>query len=568
MYEDDEICAVIEGYPVLSEPRLDGLAKQEGVARALVEGYKQRGTDILNFLRGDFCFALLHKREQKAFLAVDRLGIRPLTYTLNNRYLVFASSAEAIRRHPGVSTSVDPQALFNYMYFHVVPGPGCAYLGLKRLLPGSFAIYSKGELTTETYWENDYHEDTDTSFENLKGELIDLLDRSIRQHVPGGNLGCFLSGGTDSSTIAGILTRITGKPARTYSIGFRATGYDEIEYARATARHFGTEHHEYYVTPDDVIDAVPRIAQVYDNPFGNASAVPTYYCARLAKEDGVDRLLGGDGGDELFGGNTRYARQWLFSLYSDLPPLLRTGLIEPLISKFPGGSKVWLIRKLRRYVEQASVPMPERLQTYNLLTWFGIDNIFCPEFLEDIDSRQPVITMTQLYENVRAESLLNRMLGLDLKITLADNDLPKVTKMCELAGVEVAFPLLDDDLIAFSAKLPVNSKVKRTHLRYFFKQALRDFLPRETLAKPKHGFGLPFGPWFQTNVRLREMALDNLHDLTLRHIIQPQFITELVDNRLSTHPPYYGTMIWILMMLEQWFKEHIEGKRKAKSAGS
>src|SRR5207344_3000253 len=174
----------------------------------------------------------------------------------------------------------------------------------------------------------------------LKKDFLEVLRESVREAAQDGTVGTFLSGGTDSSTIAGMLGEVTGSPARTYSIGFEAQGYDEMHYARIAARHFGARHHEYYVTPDDVVSAIPQIAAVHDQPFGNASAVPTYYCARLAKEDGIDTLLGGDGGDELFGGNERYAKQHLYSLYSDLPLFLRKCLIEPIAFALPEGDGI------------------------------------------------------------------------------------------------------------------------------------------------------------------------------------------------------------------------------------
>jgi asparagine synthase (glutamine-hydrolysing) len=253
-----------------------------------------------------------------------------------------------------------------------------------------------------------------------------------------------------------------------------------MHFARIAARHFGTKHNEYYVTPDDVVTAIPRIAAVHDQPFGNSSAVPTYYCAKLAKNDGVDTLLGGDGGDELFGGNERYAKQYLYSLYSDLPRALRKGLIEPVAFLAP---EFGIVGKVQRYIRNASLPMPARYDNYNLLERLGAGNIFVPEFLGAIDTLQPRLMLEHAYEGARALSLINRMLALDLRFTLADNDLPKVTRSCELAGVEARYPLLSDSIVAFSAGLSPYLKLKGTRLRYFFKEALRGFLPDEIIAK-------------------------------------------------------------------------------------
>ena len=325
-----------------------------------------------------------------------------------------------------------------------------------------------------------------------------------------------------------------------------------MEYARIAAKHFGTQHHEYYVTPDDVVTAIPKIATVHDQPFGNASAVPTFYCAKLAKSDGIDVLLGGDGGDELFGGNERYAKQHLYSLYSDLPKALRKGAIEPVAFLLP---EIGIIGKAQRYMRNASLPMPLRYDNYNLLERLGPSNVFTDEFLATVNPQRPRTEMARIYHQAHAGTLINQMLALDFKYTLADNDLPKVTRSCELAGIEVSYPMLGDAVVAFSSSLAPGLKLKGTRLRYFFKEALRGFLPDAILTKTKHGFGLPTGVWLNTHPPLRALAMDSLSDLDKRRIIRPDFINDLTTRHIQNHTAYYGTMVWILVMLEQWCKQ-------------
>jgi asparagine synthase (glutamine-hydrolysing) len=366
-------------------------------------------------------------------------------------------------------------------------------------------------------------------------------------------VGAFLSGGTDSSTVTGMIGVVTGQAPRSFSIGFDAQGYDEMDFARIAARHFHSEHHEYYVTPGDVADAVPRIAAAYDQPFGNASAVPTYYCARLAKEHGVERLLGGDGGDELFGGNSRYAKQQVLARYWMIPAAARSHLIEPLLRP-AAFSRVPIVRKAKSYVEQARPPMPERYESYNLLERLGAERVFTSDFLAGVDRARPHTLMRVPFEAAHAKTLINQMLAIDAKFTLADSDLPKVTRMCELAGVDVAFPMLDDRVVSFAAGLPPHLKLKGTRLRYFFKEALRDFLPPEVIVKRKQGFGLPVGPWLQCHPPLTELARASCDSLRGRGIVRGEFLDWLWRNGLGTHPAYYGAMAWVLMMLGQWFE--------------
>lgn len=554
VFRDDKQLVAVWGRARFTGAELAGFAQHHGIAQALAEGYARKRTDVFAALSGSFALAILDGRSGEAVLAIDRMGTRPLCYSVAGDKLVFGSTLDAIGAFPRISPEINRQAIYDYVYFHMVPGPQTIHAGCHRLLPGTSLLWRNGRIDIRSYWEMRYTENEERPFPELKESFLALLRESVREAAGSGPTGTFLSGGTDSSTIAGILGDVTGQPARTYSIGFEARGYDEMQYARIAARHFGTRHHEYYVTPDNVVAAIPQIAAVHDQPFGNSSAVPTFYCAKLAKDDGVETLLGGDGGDELFGGNARYAKQYLYSLYSDLPHALRKGLVEPIAFLLP--SDIGIAGKVRRYIEHASLPMPARYDNYNLLERLGATSVFTREFLDGVDQGLPSARMAETYCGAHAQSLINRMLALDLKYTLADNDLPKVTRSCELARVDVGFPLLSDSIVTFSASLPPRLKLKGTRLRYFFKEALRGFLPDEIIAKSKHGFGLPFGPWLETHRPLRQIALDSLADLKKRQIVRPEFIDELTSVHVRSHADYYGTMVWVLMMLEQWFRQH------------
>ena len=553
VFQDDGRLVAVWGRAHFADAELAKLARRDGIAQALALGYSRKRKDVIAALAGSFALAILDNRNGEAVLAIDRMGTHRLCCNVTGGKLVFGSTLDAISAFPGTSLEADSQAIYDYVHFHMVPAPATIQTGVRRLLPGEYLSFAHGRIDTGRYWEMHFVENERRTFPELKENFLTVMRDSVREAAAHGSVGAFLSGGTDSSTIAGMLCEVSGAPARTYSIGFAAEGFDEMEYARIAARHFGTHHHEYYVTPDDVVTAIPAIAACFDQPFGNSSAVPTYYCAKLAKEDGVQTLLGGDGGDELFGGNTRYAKQYLYSLYSDLPQRLRTGLIEPIAFAFP---EISVVGKAQRYMRNAMLPMPARYDNYNLLERLGAANVFTAEFLGTVDPQLPQALTARTYQEAHAGTLINRMLALDLKYTLADNDLPKVTGACELAGVDVRFPMLDDAVVAFSATLAPGLKLKGTRLRYFFKQALRGFLPDQIITKTKHGFGLPFGLWLQTHPPLQQIALDSLADLKKRGIVRPEFIDELTSTRVESHADYYGTMVWVLMMLEQWFKHH------------
>ena len=553
LYQDADGCVLVAGRPRWRDAGLPHGLKD--FARQCLDRYRQEGTDVLQSIAGSFALALALESGRKGLIAVDRMGVFSVHYRAVDGAVLFGSSADLVR-NLSETTDIDTQSLFNYISFHIVPGPTTIYRGQLRIEPGGFVSVSDGRVAADRYWRPDYDEGASQDLDALAGEFRRLLERSVSELADGERTGTFLSGGTDSSTVAGILTRMRQRPARTYSIGFRAEGYDEMGYARIAARHFGTEHHEYYVTPEDVGALAPRLAAFCDQPFGNASAVPTYYCAHLAKSDGVDLMLGGDGGDELFGGNERYATQAIYDWYARVPRFVREGLLEPVANRIPGEFPVALVRKGASYVRQAATPLPQRLHIYNMLNREPLTELFTRGFLEKIDPSVPMSRLTGIYEGARARGSLNRMLALDLEFTLADNDLYKVSRTCELAGVRVAYPMLDDDLVAFSLHLPARLKLRGTRLRYFFKQALRDFLPDEIIRKRKHGFGLPIGIWMRSHQPLRELAYDSIRAFGRRGIIRPEFAERMIAEHESADAVYWGSEIWSLTQLELWLQAH------------
>ena len=550
LFEDDGLFLALAGHPRLANEQRRSAEPAE-LARVL----RSRGKGALSSIGGDFALAVWDAHRRRGLLAIDRIGAHQLVYARGADSLAFASTLDMLGAYPGVQRRLSQQGIFDYLFYHVSPGPGTIFAGLQRVAPGHCVEFGPGAPTAPSaYWAIRFEEQRDPDTALLKEEFVALMQGAVNEASEGAPTGAFLSGGTDSSTVSGMLARVGDTPARTFSIGFDVEGYDEMEYARIAAKHFGCEHHEYYVTPQDVVDALPKIAASYDQPFGNASAIPTYYCAKFAREHGVTRLLAGDGGDELFGGNSRYAKQHLLGLYQNLPAALRRSLIEPLLLSSTLGQGIAPLRKLRSYVEQARPPMPQRYESYNLLMHLGNANVFTPEFLAAVDPEHPHKLMAEAHAPYAGASLINQMLAIDLRFILADGDLPKVTHMCELADMDVAFPILDDRVIAFSQKLPANMKLRGTELRWFFKHALLDFLPPAVITKQKHGFGLPVGAWLIGHKPLFDLAADSIGVLRHRGIVQPRFIDDLLGTRLREHPAYFGTMVWVLMMLGLWLE--------------
>lgn len=545
--------ALLLGRPRFGDAALQALADAGDSAGAWARAFAAAASPAHALARvsGDFAVAL-REPSGRIVLAVDRFAAQTLCYRIVDGSLRFAERADALADG---ATPIDAQAVFDYLYFHMIPSPRTIFTGVLRLPAGHCAVYEHGRLTVTPYWVPEFSEPRSASFEPLKREFLQLLEQSVARELDGSKPACFLSGGTDSSTVAGMIGQVAGQPAHCYSIGFEAEGYDEMAYARIAAKRFGSHHHEYYVTPADVTASLPLIAQSHDQPFGNSSALPAYYCAKVAKDDGVTKLLAGDGGDELFGGNSRYAKQRIFGWYGAVPGPLRTGLMEPLLGTAVAG-RLPLVKKGASYVEQARVPMPDRLQMYNLLRRLGMDEVLTPGFLARIDQDAPARQQREVWAQARTDREINRMLAFDWRYTLAESDLPKVRGSTRLAHVGVGFPLLDQALLDFSLRLPSEYKLKGLKLRWFFKEALRGFLPDEIITKRKQGFGLPFGVWVTRHEPLRKLATDTLMSLADRGIVQPAFIRRLVSELLPAHPGYYGEMVWILSILEQWLQRH------------
>ena len=532
-----------------------GVDHPDAVLRALADDYRTLGADALRKLSGRFALAILDPAQRCAVLAIDRIGIEQLYYAPQTEGLLFATAPAALIQAGGFDADIDPQAIYDYLYCHMIPSPRTIYRGLRKLPASHFLEWRNGVLRAEPYWLPDFTE-IPIDVAATGREMLEIIQTAVQCEAAAASaarLGAFLSGGLDSSTVAGMLARVV-EPAHTWSIGFAVPGYDEMDYARTAVRHFHTTPHEYYVTPDDVAEWLPQIAAATDEPFGNSSLLPAYCCARFAREQGITRLLGGDGGDELFAGNERYATQGIFELFGRLPAALQT-LIGAAVGPL---ANVPLARKALNYVKQARVPLPDRMDSYAFLVRHDPAEIFSRDFLAQISTQEPLKLKRAAFFAPDEASTLNRMLYLDWHFTLHDNDLVKINTACRLAGVEIAYPLLDDALVELSCRIPTAQKLRGTTLRWFYKEAVRGFLPETIINKKKHGFGLPFGVWTRSDPRLLAITDDALESLKQRGWLQPAFLDQARQLHREGHAAYYGELVWILTMLELWLRGRAE----------
>jgi asparagine synthase (glutamine-hydrolysing) len=524
--------------------------------------YQEEGPDFVRRLRGAFALAIWDPGRKQLLLAVDHFGVKRLYYTSSPKRAAFASWPSPLTRLPDLGRNVDLGSVYSYLNFGFVPAPRSIFAGLLRLPPGHLAKLRADGPSVEPYWDMTYPE-RPMRRADATAKLYELTEQAVAdtlREIAPKEVGAYLSGGTDSSTVVGLATRLTGERIQAFSVGFSEERYDELEYARITARHFEAAHYTRILGPDEALASLPRLVEAYDEPHGNSSAIGTLACADAARECGVRRLLAGDGGDEIFGGNERYRTDRIFARYALVPAIVRRTLLEPVLSRVAEDSTN-LLGRARRYVRRASLPNPDRYYFSEFLFARAAEQLLGAGVREAVSKRGPYAVLETYYRKARATAELNRLMYIDLKVTLGDNDLLKVTRTAELAGVGVRFPFLSLPLVEFTGAMPARFKLRGLEKRYLFKQAFRSLLAAETLAKRKHGFGVPTSAWMKAHAGFRELARDTLLSARTRQrgYLRPGAVEWLFDRHETDRTPYYGDILWNVLMLELWQRRHMDG---------
>ena len=560
LYNFGELSDILEG---------EGLSRgQMSLAEAVANLYIVHGPNFVEHLQGAFAVAIWDVTLQQLLLAVDRFGFNTLYWKRERERLLFASRAGAVRAGQDSPAEINPEAITQFLLFSVIPAPLSIFRGVERLSPGFFLTFRNGEVKTTRYWDLAYSEDASRDEQYWSRELREEMRGAVHRHLSecaSDKTGSYLSGGTDSSSIAAFMSERV-KPAKTFSISFPVKGYNEIEFARTIAKRFQTSHFERCLTPEDAAMAIPKLIRYYDEPFANSSAIASYYCALLARENGMDTLFAGDGGDELFGGNARYATDKKFAMYHAVPEWMRRTLIEPAARLLPETDG--RLSLPRRYIRRAQIANPRRILSYNLFLNMSAEEVFEPDFVKQSSASDFLSIAEEHFRCANASSELNRLLYMDVKMTLADNDLRKVSGTAEMAGIRVRYPLLDKRLVEFSGRIPTNLKLKGMEKRYIFKQAMKGILPDQVLYKTKHGFGVPLGEWFLHDAKLKELVQGVLGDprTQQRGYFRQKFLNKLIDLHKRENAGFYGEIIWYLVSLELWHREHLKTVREVSIA--
>src|SRR6266496_857766 len=520
---------------------------------AIVHAYEEYGASCVDHLRGMFAFAIWDDKTQQLFIARDRVGKKPLYYTTTpDGTFVFGSELKSLLQHSSVSRQTDPEALDAYLTLGYVPDPLSIFRGIHKLPPGHHLTFSKGEVRIAQYWDFQFSPAESKNENEYLEELRALLDESVRlrlvSDVP---LGAFLSGGIDSSTIVALMARYMDQPVKTFSIGFHEDSYNELEFARLTAKKYGTDHHEFFVTPE-ICSIVDELAWHFDEPFADSSAIPTYMVSKLAREH-VTVVLSGDGGDELFAGYTRYVVDRGRSAFSRMPGLVRKGLMQPLSSHLPHGTLG------RNFIHNISLdPIDRYLDSVSVFTRLNKESLYTDGFRQQLRDEDWVTKcFHKLAAKVDTGKSLDALLYLDSKTYLPGDIMTKVDRMSMAVSLEARAPLLDHKLIDFVTHIPASMKLAGDETKHILKRAVSDQVPKEILNRPKQGFGVPVQDWI--NQQLRGRMHDVLSDSRTRQrgYVNPAYLEVLLDEHERGRRDH-SMGLWALLMLELWHRQFVD----------
>jgi asparagine synthase (glutamine-hydrolysing) len=565
LYNEDRTVAVVLNGEIYNfrelRRRLEAAGhrfRTEGDTETIVHLYEEEGVDCVRSLEGMFAFALWDESRQRLLVARDRVGKKPLFYSLHAGTLSFASELRALLQNDEIPRDVDEQALDCYLAYGYIPAPLSAFRAVRKLPPATSMVYEGGRVTLERYWQLDYgHKHAIADARELHAPLRETLSRAVRRRlVADVPLGAFLSGGIDSSAVVAAMARETSEPVRTFSIGFDSERFDELEHARLIAERFGTEHEELQVRPD-AISIAPRIARHYGEPFADSSAIPSFYLAEMTRRH-VTVALNGDGGDESFAGYTRYAANVLGARLERVPmPLRRLG--AGLAARLPESAEEQSVRnRVRRLGGSLGLDGPARYERYvSLFDSTQRARLYSDEYRAALGGTDVVAeAIAEPWREASGSDRLDQLLEVDVRTYLPGDLLTKIDIATMAHSLEARSPFLDPEMMQFAAAIPAPMKLQGMEKKVILRDALRAWLPDSILDRPKQGFSVPLAEWLRGDLReySRDVLLDQASFSKAR--FRPGAVQELLDGHLAGQD--HSQRIWALLMLEQWRAEVLE----------
>ena len=522
-------------------------------SETIVHLYEEYGESFVDHLRGMFAIAIWDNHRRRLILTRDRLGQKPLVYTTGQDRVTFASEIKALLQVPETSRQIRHESVDEYLTYGYVPHPWTIYRDIKKLPPAHIAVFENGHFRTRCYWNPDLRPDTEKSTGDLKTELQETLAESVglrmRSDVP---LGAFLSGGIDSTVITGMMQESSSQPTKTFTIGFPVDGFDESEYAQAAASPLGTAHQLLEVKPDSV-ELLNKLVWLFDEPFADSSAVPTYYVSELTREHVVVALTG-DGGDELFSGYDRYPTVHQLRRFDRLPNMVRRALSGPLAKLLPGHSERSFSRRLRKRLQVLGSDPASRYCNWVTLFPQNLRNeLYHPEWKNQFSEQEPGAFISELFNSTNLDNGGLSAMRTDLQSYLPCDLLAKVDITSMAHGLECRSPFLDHKVVEAASKFRFAEMNQPDRTKPILTDTFARHFPESLKNREKMGFTVPLDSWFRNN--LQDYSRDML--LADDAFLNQYFIKSAVQNMLDDHHSgkwNHGERIWSLLFLETWGK--------------
>jgi asparagine synthase (glutamine-hydrolysing) len=539
------------------------LFKSNSDTEVILHAYEEWDVECLKTFRGMFAIAIWDNKRKRLFMARDRLGKKPLVYCYQNGQFAFASEIKALLQIPWVEQKVNNVALHHYLTYQYVPSPDTIFEGIKKIPPAHYLLYDRaGNLKIERYWKLNFksnhqnHTDLQELEDRIRTELEESVKLRLISDVP---LGAFLSGGVDSSLVVGIMTKLSGKPVKTFSIGFEEKEFDELSYARLVSNHFSTEHHEFIVKPD-AIELLPKLVWHYNEPFADSSAIPTYYVANLTK-DFVKVVLTGDAGDENFAGYRRYLFSKWVAFLTKVPEKVRKDMMPPFLRVFSSFHvKEAKLNRLADFLEMLTADQAKNYaEQIKIFNGKEKEDIYTEDFRKKVEEIRPLDFLLKKFEESGTEDLLEQLLYVDINSYLPEDLLVKMDIATMANSLEARVPFLDHKFMELVAGIPSQLKLKGKKTKFILKKAFRDLLPHPILKRKKMGFGVPVSRWFRKELK------DYIYEILLdpKTLNRGYFKREGIERLLNDHIALrydHSAKIWALLFLEMWFRVFMDGE--------
>jgi asparagine synthase (glutamine-hydrolysing) len=519
--------------------------KSNSDTEVIIHLWEEYGINCLKFLRGMFALALWDMKKQMLFLARDRMGQKPLKYYLDDKKLIFASELKALLATKEVKKEVDLEAVDHFFSLEAVPAPLTGFRGIEKLPQASYLLVKNGKVSVKKYWQPEFLPKIKLTQSEIEEKVLDKLTKAIKLRMMADvEVGAFLSGGVDSSAVVALMSKLGQKKISTFSVGFSEKEYSELKYARIVSKKFKTNHHELILSPQS-FSLVSKLAQVYEEPFGDPSALPTYLLSQMASKK-LKVVLNGDGGDDIFAGYQRYQKFGPLNLVSRLMPKQ-----VRVLAKFGLGLPGSLGRKTQTLLDLISQPgfgqyaaaylglqAPEKFK----------QDLYRKEFLDQVDplSSQKLILD---HKKVKLDALENVLLA-DMNMYLAQVLLPKVDMASMSHSLELRSPFLDHELVELAGKIPTKLKIRNGEGKYILKKSLEGILPKEIIYRKKMGFGFPLGLWLrhQWKKEISEVLLSK--NAKIKDYLNQEMVKQMIDNPLKGE--HYDRRLWRVLMFELW----------------